>query len=141
MYSINIYLWKYSSGNDNTTENENNANIENISSNPMVRANMSSSPRFSPRPPRRGDSPYVSPALKPQQASSLVAATTEVTQLTTDMTSHNIRDMSLYEQLQTWPFFFILIFASIGVLRANLYIGINEQLLFNLGGIYTVYLS
>ena len=41
---------------------------------------------------------------------------------------------SLAQQLGSWEFGFVLVFAAVGILRANLYIGSNEQLLMNLGG-------
>lgn len=45
-----------------------------------------------------------------------------------------LKEQPLLEQLRSKEFAFILLFAAVGILRANLYIGTNEQLLMNLGG-------
>jgi len=45
-----------------------------------------------------------------------------------------MKERDLGAQLVTPQFGFILFFAACGILRANLYIGSNEQLLMNLGG-------
>jgi hypothetical protein len=45
-----------------------------------------------------------------------------------------LHERGLVAQLRSWEFAFVLLFAAVGILRANLYIGSNEQLLMNLGG-------
>jgi LAT3 family solute carrier family 43 protein 3 len=113
LYMINIYLWRYGGDGDNDGDTSE-SDTEGVGS--MVKANLSSSPHFSPKPPRRSPSQH-----------------NETTHLTIAQNTASTKDLGLFEQLQTWDFFFILMFASIGILRANLYIGVNVQLLNNLG--------
>jgi len=83
------------------------------------------------------DSNAYSSSLSPpltSLATTTSASSTSSSSTCWHVSSVPLKDQPLLEQLQSKEFAFILLFAAVGILRANLYIGTNEQLLMNLGG-------
>ena len=107
LYLLNIVLWR-AGGNFVVREDK----VEEMQSlPPQTSSKQKHRIQHTPPSQRRRRLPITSPSRSPTPTSELPLA----------------------QQLQTWDFGFILFYASLGILRANLYIGGNEELLMNLG--------
>lgn len=106
LYIMNIFLWQFSGGPAIQYQNS-----------------LARSPRIQHTPPR-------APAARTFNGESTKIKLHTIGDISQKRPT---TDLTLLEQLRTWDFYFILFYASVGILRANLYIGCNEDLLMNLG--------
>mmetsp|Transcript_32750 Transcript_32750/g.73923 ORF Transcript_32750/g.73923 Transcript_32750/m.73923 type:complete len:506 (+) Transcript_32750:164-1681(+) len=112
LYLLNISLWRFSGAIGEESPIESRETVD-ISSSPLL--------------------PIPETPVDQEKGDSKISSENTPLLSTAKSAPKKTSQLGLFEQLLTWDFAFILLFASTGILRANLYIGTNEQFLENLG--------